>query len=311
MNRRPQIILKKGTLWQDIVKATENALSVGAQIPIPTDYEYVEDSGIRFFVRILSHLEEKDKARKKQHDVSLAEGKCVNPFLPYDNDMFVADISETHVALLNKFNVVEHHLLIVTRHFEDQETLLTPRDFEALWACMSEYNSFGFYNGGVEAGASQRHKHLQMIPLPLSPEGPEVPIEPLLKKAHFNNKLGTIPGFPFCHVFVRFEENIMASPYNAARKTFELYSTMLEKLGFESPRIDIQKRQSTPYCLLMTRQWMLLVPRSREFFDSISINSLGFAGALLVRDSMQMNLVKKVGPVNVLKHVALPLQQAG
>ena len=81
---------------------------------------------------------------------------------------------------------------------------------------------------------------------------------------------------------------------------------MLEKLGLESPRSDILKRQSMQYCLLVTRQWMLLVPRSREFFDSVSINSLGFAGALLVRDSMQMDLIKKAGPMNVLKSVALP-----
>jgi len=295
-------------LWQDIVAATKNAIRTGAQFPIPTDYEFVEDSGIRFFVRILSRLQEKDEARKKQQEVSLSEGKSANPFLPYDKNMFVADISETHIALLNKFNVVEHHLLIVTRHFEDQETLLTTHDFAALWACMSEYNGFGFYNGGEEAGASQRHKHLQMVPLPLSPEGPEIPIDPLLKEARFDDELGTIPAFPFSHIFAILEENIVASPYNAARKTFELYSIMLEKLGLESPLSDILKIQSNPYCLLLTRQWMLLVPRSREFFDSISINSLGFAGTLLVRDSKQMDLIKKVGPMNVLKSVAFPVK---
>ena len=172
---------------------------------------------------------------------------------------------------------------------------------------MSEYSSFGFYNGGEEAGASQRHKHLQMVPLPLTPEGPDVPIEPLLKEAQFDDNLGIIPALPFSHVFARLEEKHVASPFAAARKSLELYSAMLEKLGFESPRSYILKRQSKPYCLLVTRQWMLLVPRSREFLDSISINSLGFAGALLVRDSMQMDLIKKVGPMNVLKSVALPL----
>jgi ATP adenylyltransferase len=306
MERNSRIILKKGTLWHDIVKATQNALRIGAQIPMPTDYEFVEDNGIRFFVRILSRLHEKDEARKKQHDESLAGQKTANPFLPYDKNMFVADISETHVALLNKFNVVEHHLLIVTRHFEDQETLLTLHDFEALWTCMSEYTGFGFYNGGEEAGASQKHKHIQMVPLPLAPEGPSIPVEPLLKKAQLNNKLGTIPSLPFSHVFATLEENNLASPHDTAKKTFALYSTMLEKLGLESPRVGIITWQSKPYCLLLTRQWMLLVPRSREFFDSISINSLGFAGALLVRDSEQMDLIKKIGPMNVLNTVALP-----
>ena len=48
--------------------------------------------------------------------------------------MFVADVSDTHLCLLNKFNVIEHHLLIVTRKFEHQETLLTVRDFQAVLA---------------------------------------------------------------------------------------------------------------------------------------------------------------------------------
>ncbi|NIO40609.1 MAG: phosphorylase, partial [Burkholderiales bacterium] len=40
---------------------------------------------------------------------------AMNPFLPYGKDLFVSDISETHLALLNKFNVIDYHLLIVTR----------------------------------------------------------------------------------------------------------------------------------------------------------------------------------------------------
>ena len=67
--------------------------------------------------------------------------------------MYVADLSATHVGLLNKFYVVPHHLLIVTRHFESQESSLTPADFQTLWSCLAEYNSLGFYNSGAAAGA--------------------------------------------------------------------------------------------------------------------------------------------------------------
>ncbi|MEQ8960116.1 MAG: phosphorylase, partial [Coleofasciculus sp. C2-GNP5-27] len=58
------------------------------------------------------------------------------------------------------------------------------------------------------------------------------------------------------------------------------------------------------YNLLATREWMLIVPRSQEEFESISINSLGFAGALLVRNSQQMQSLKDAGPVTILKHVS-------
>ncbi len=295
-----------GTLWQKIVQVTENGLSIGALLPIPTESEFIEDNGIRFFVRILSGLRLKDEARKQQQENSIT-GNLVNPFLPYDKDLFVADISETHVAILNKFNVVEHHLLIITRDFECQETLLNLQDFRALWICMAEYNSLGFYNAGEAAGASQRHKHLQIVPLPIASEGPEVPIEPLLIKAVFKGDFATVPAFRFLHVLVRLNPEVAQSPMNAAEKTFELYCGMLRRVGMTCPDSEGLKRQSGPYCLLVTRKWMLLIPRSREFFDSISINSLGFAGALLVRNREQMEMVKIFGPMNMLRDVALPV----
>ncbi len=56
--------LQKGTLWQKILGVTENALSTGALLPIPTEYEFIEDCGMRFFVRILSGLRLKDEAKQ-------------------------------------------------------------------------------------------------------------------------------------------------------------------------------------------------------------------------------------------------------
>lgn len=304
MNSR--ILLEKNTLWKAVIHTSEKALRTGAQFPIPTGHEFIEDAGMRFFVRILTSLERKAEEKQKQK-ASEAAGKSVNPFLPYDKALHVADISDTHSALLNKYNVAENHLLIVTRHFEDQEVLLTVSDFEALWVCMAEYNGLGFYNGGEAAGASQRHKHLQMVPLPLAPDGPEIPIEPLFTEAAFRGIMGTIPAFPFRHVFVRLANNMVNSPSEAARRLFEIYASSLVHLGMEPPDAGSLKRQSAPYCFILTRKWVLLVPRSREFCGSISINSLGFAGALLVRNTEEMGFLKEYGPMEVLRTVGMPL----
>jgi ATP adenylyltransferase len=300
-----RILLKRGSLWGRIVRTTEEALRTGSQFPVPTDYEFIEDAGMRFFVRVLSSLRHKDEDMQRQRESSASGNKTTNPFLPYDKTLYVADISDSHVALLNKFNVVKHHLLIITRHFESQDSLLTLGDFEALWTCMREYNSLGFYNGGEEAGASQAHKHLQVVPLPLAPEGPETPIDPLLANAYFQDSSGTVPGLPFLHSFVRLEDDVKASPLQIAEESFRLYGSMLNQVGLPTPDTEGAEIPSKPYCLLVTRKWMLLVPRSKEFFDSISINSLGFAGALLVRDSQQLALLKSYGPMEALKSVAL------
>ena len=297
--------MKKGTLWQAVTRTAENALAVGALLPIPTGYEFVQDGGVGFFVRILSGLERKDEERRQRAKPGNS-GVRVNPFLPYEQTLFVADISKTHLAVLNKFNVVEHHLLIITREFEDQEILLNREDFEALLACLLEYDALGFYNGGEAAGASQSHKHLQVVPLPVAPEGPRVPVEPLLAAAEFRAGIGQIKGFPFRHAFIRLDADTLASSGGGAGKIFGLYCDMLRYTGLKAPSGARDERQSAPYCLLITRDWMLLVPRSREFFHGVSINSLGFAGALLVRNREEMAILKRCGPMSALRDVGLP-----
>ena len=51
---------------------------------------------------------------------------------------------------------------------------------------------------------------------------------------------------------------------------------------------------------------MLLVPRSKEFFGPISVNALGFAGALLAKNQHEMKLLMEQG-MGVLLHTAQPL----
>jgi sulfate adenylyltransferase (ADP) / ATP adenylyltransferase len=298
-----KILLQPGTLWKTVIERSEYAYKCGALLSIPTEFEFVEQDGVKFLVRILSNLVRKDAAKQKQKEQTAVSGKDFNPFLPYDEDLFVADISETHVCVLNKFNVVDHHLLIITRAFEEQESLLTLEDFAAMWACLAEYDGLAFYNGGQVAGASQRHKHLQVVPLPLTNSDAAIPIQPLFAAAAFQGAIATIPGLPFTHAFADLDPSWAASPLTAAKNTLEIYHTLLNAVGITA--VDANK-QSSAYNFLATREWMLIVPRSQEEFQEISVNSLGFAGALLVRNQEQMQILKHQGPMNILKSVAVP-----
>jgi ATP adenylyltransferase len=300
-----KILLQPGTLWTSIKQRTEHALQCGALLSIPTEFEFVEQDGVRFLVRILSNLNRKKAAQEKQKTQSATSGKEFNPFLPYEQDLCVADISDTHVCILNKFNVVDYHLLIITRAFEEQENLLTLEDFAAMWACLADFDGLAFYNGGKIAGASQRHKHLQLVPLTLAGSGSQIPIEPLLAFAQFQNSIATIPGLPFVHAFATLDSDWAKSPLIAAEATLECYHSLLRAVGIEA--ID-GNRQSSAYNFLATREWMLIVPRSQEHFQSISVNSLGFAGALLVRNEQEMEILKKQGPMTMLKNVAFSTQ---
>jgi ATP adenylyltransferase len=281
-----------GTFFDAVRERSARAERRGALLSIPTSFELIEDpeTGIEFLVRISLQLKRKHEARSAQPRTG------ENPFRPYDPDLFVADISPTHVCLLNKFNVLDHHLLLVTREFEDQESLLTLEDFEALWLCMAEGEGLGFYNAGTDAGASQPHKHLQLVSVPIG-TGPErTPMEPLLADADLEGPLGTVESLPFAHTVARLGARTSPGRRGTAAAALETYRAMLTRVGIDAgaPR---------PYNLLVTRDWMFLVPRRRGFFRSIEVNALGLAGALLVRDQEQLDFLRREGPMTLLRGV--------
>jgi ATP adenylyltransferase len=290
-----KILLKPDTLWTRVKQRTQTASECGALKSIPTEFELVAQDGINFLVRILVNLDLKKAATEVQEKQTRTTGKEFNPFLPYEEDLFVADISDTHVCILNKFNVVDHHLLIITRAFEPQESLLTLADFTAMCSSLAEFPGLVFYNSGKLAGASQRHKHLQIIPLPLTTG--DLPIAPLFNQAKFQGAIATIPGLPFLHAFTHLH------PEDSAETILVKYQSLLQAVEIES----IHHSPSGAYNLLATREWMLLVPRSQEDFQSISVNSLGFAGALLVRNPEMMQMLKDIGPMNILRQVSFPV----
>jgi ATP adenylyltransferase len=297
--------LAPGTLWPAILRQTKHALSCGALQPIDTVQLAIEGGGVRFLVRQVSSLTRKEEQQAQAHRLQTEKRPRANPFLPYEPDLFVTDISDTHLALLNKFNVIDDHLLIVTRKFERQETLLDLADFEALLACMAEFDGIGFYNAGPEAGASQPHKHLQIVPLPLGDIGPSVPIEPLLAAADTQVSVGHVPGLPFRHAFARcgLGDSTCA---DSAKSALHCYRALLEAAGVGAIESNGEACQAMPYNLLVTRRWMLLVPRSAERVEGVSVNALGFAGSLFVRDAAQMNMIEQLGPMTVLQRAALP-----
>jgi len=294
-------VLKPGTLWPLLLARTADARHCGAIHSIPTTSETIEHGGVAFHVRIVTALEKKQTAKAAQSGA--------NPFLPYDPDLFVAEISPTHVALLNKFNVVDHHLLIVTRRFEDQQALLTDEDCEALLICLAEVDGLAFYNAGPAAGASQPHKHLQLIPLPAATEF-RLPIEPLLRSVQMAGTTGTVPGLPFLHAYAPMDPHWLDPQTDGAASLLACYHSLLQAAGLSIRPEPGGPGTSAPYNLLVTPRWLLLVPRAEECFEGISINALGFAGALLVKNDKELEVLRKHGPMTALQRVSLPWKPA-
>jgi ATP adenylyltransferase len=274
--------------------------------PIATTQRTLVDQGISFLARMLT-----SEARKpRPATVDYNNAGSANPFLPFERRLFVADASPTHVCVLNKYCVVDHHLLIITRHFEHQECALTFDDFFALWRCLSEYPSLGFYNSGMVAGASQPHKHLQLVPLPISGSDENLPLQRLYgAETSTTGRVVRLRRVPFAHAMVFWQGDAATSLTRHAETSLRAYYEMLDRLRIEvggnSPRI------ATAYNLLATNRWMLLVPRYRERFQSISLNALAFAGAFLVPDANRLARLRSAGPMTALKWAAPPTPPGG
>lgn len=276
------------TFWATVAARAEAALAAGAMHDFECELQFIEDAGVDFVVRRATTFPRGETAAGRGKG---APRLADNPFLDPEPPLVVGPVGEAHLAVLNKFSVLRQHLLLVTRHFVDQRTLLAEGDFAALSQCMEQAEVLAFYNGGPQAGASQAHKHVQVVTLPLSPRR-SVPMSALLERE---------PAMlPFRHAFTRLARGDTAQP----DALLAAYRSLLERAGIEPVRRDGIEWQSRPYSLVVTHEWMLVVPRSRDRFHGISINTLAFAGSFFVRDRAQLDTVARAGPMRVLASVA-------
>lgn len=92
--------------------------------------------------------------------------------------------------MLNKFAIVPEHFILATASFAPQTHLLTPADLGAARACIDAYKAAGdgdgegggrrlfvFFNSGEHSGASQPHRHLQLLPVDRMRDGLPEPEE--------------------------------------------------------------------------------------------------------------------------------------
>lgn len=288
------MLLTPDQLWPVVRRQSHHALETGALVPMSTSVQGLKDQGLRFAVRRVERIAHKDAAAPSAQNP-------VDPFAPpYEPDLYLGEVSNTHVALLNKFNVLEDHLLLVTREYEPQTRLLEESDFRAMLRALAGTEGLAFYNGGTQAGASQSHKHLQVVPLPLAEAVPRIPFIPFFKRAATGGGPVQSPELPFVHAAVPMPAGWPDAPDPAAPIVTGLYRLLWRELGHTLTGSE----QPVPYNLLATRDWLWLVPRRREKYQGIAVNALGFAGSLLVRDAAMHRQLEAIGPLRVLTEVS-------
>lgn len=287
--------LRAGDLPAAVRARSKAAAASGALVSLPTRVHALVDGGIEFAVRVTANV-----ARKAAAAATEADGDPFAP--PWEPELLVGAVSRTHVALLNKFNVLPEHLLLVTRDYRPQTELLDAADLEAALIALAAGDGLVFYNGGPEAGASQPHKHLQRVPLPLGPGSAPLPFAPLLAAAELAGGVGHSPSLPFAHAVAPVAAAWWQAPSMHAGDALASLQALWRALGHEAAAGE----QPTPYNLLLTREWMWLVPRTRGESAGLAVNALGYAGALLVRDDDQLARLRRTGPLRLLAATAAP-----
>ncbi|MHC3923648.1 ATP adenylyltransferase family protein [Alcaligenes nematophilus] len=278
-------------ILQRLDQLSQAALASGDLLPVQAQEELIHDQGLTFFVRWVSTLAAKDAA-----SVSIPGGPRdpnFNPFLPPAPALTVDDASSTHNIVLNKFAVCDLHLVLADKVFSEQLSPLREIDFRILADFLAVQGGLGFYNGGGPAGASQRHKHTQWIPQAASNGSlalylDKLPTQAAAGSAHQH------PALAFEHCFVRLQD--AQEPEVLAASLLSSYRTACNELGLEPAEDGLLP----PHNMLAGQGWMLVVPRSVELVDGISVNALSYAGCIYVRTPEQIDLVRQIGPLGVL-----------
>jgi ATP adenylyltransferase len=220
-------------------------------------------------------------------------GPKPNPFLPWDQRLELARPGPDHALILNKFPVQRGHLLLITQSWQPQSGWLRSSDWQVLAAVESECSGLWFFNSCAAAGASQPHRHLQL--LPRQADEPSCPLSEQLQA----QLEGRLEPWPWRY---RLSRRYQACTAAAAIELDRLYQLHQRELGLgESSQ---QPQPLRPYNLLFDRHWFMTVERTQEHWAGFSVNALGYAGCLLVTPESDQGWLTHKGPWELLKAVA-------
>lgn len=237
--------------------------------------------------------------------------------------------------MLNKFAVVPEHFILATTPFKQQTHILEPDDLDATRACIEAYAAaaataagedggeddglFAFFNCGEHSGASQPHRHIQLLPIARMKDGlgPDDAQWNVLAR-HLGDE-STVP--PFRTFTERIEMSMTAD------QLWEIYlrlyreacRAVAEHAG-EDPTLEIPAEGETriSYNMAMTTTTLTICPRLTEgeslkdregtTVGKLALNGTVLAGTALVKTEAEWDALRKDpnALVKILQAIGLP-----
>ena len=273
--------MKKEIYWEKALQKTKISINSKSLFPLnTTDITKKLYKGNDFIIREL------DITKFKKNTLI---GPKINPFKPWDKILEIDSIGNGHQLILNKYPVQLGHVLLITNEWKEQNGWLDIKDWEAIKEVNKDTSGLWFFNSGPLAGASQPHRHIQL--LRRDPSELSCPREKwilALNNLNYKNE--------------KFSKNIILKKFSKSlneENIHEIYKDLSYNLGLGDPRND--KKPKYPYNLIFTDRWMIIIKRKTDNLFGISINALGFAGYILVTENSDIKYLRELGPEKLLE----------
>ena len=273
--------MQREIYWEKALEQTKISIEGGHLFPLPT-------------VDITKEIYDKTDFIIKKLDTSKFQrdrkiGPKINPFNPWEKQLEIEKIGRYHQLILNKYPVQIGHILLITNQWMPQNGWLDLKDWDAIKKVNNDTSGLWFFNSCPIAGASQPHRHIQLLR-----RGINEMICP--REEWFLN-------FKKRNVRKKLFKNIIVKPFDFSKdinNIYEVYTGLSRNMGLGDPHID--KKPKKPYNLLVTNNWIAMIIRSNDKILGFSVNGLGFAGYLLVTEKSNTKYLELNGPEVLLEN---------
>ncbi|TWU74868.1 hypothetical protein ED733_002540 [Metarhizium rileyi] len=255
--------------------------------------EYRRIAGLDFEFRVSKVL--KDKPADTTSPPSTGNGSVVPKQRPGSDinthGSEIGQLDESHFLTFNGYSCYRPHYLILTLdgHRRQWEPLCID-DFRAVYAFFEAYGEdyLVFFNGGVEAGCSRLHKHLQAIPNESFDGNP------------WRNLDENSDAMPFTY----FEKKLGMN--SNAEASLAAYTAALEMVQRTRGCEISQQDRAPPHNVIMDRDRILVIPRRAAGNGLVGVNAMGMLGMIWTQSEESLQLWLDAGPHTVLEHVGFP-----
>lgn len=226
-----------------------------------------------------------------------------------------------HFVVLNKFAIVPEHFILATKEFKPQTHVLDADDLHATLACIRAYEEdaaasvapsgssgdgalFAFFNCGEHSGASQPHRHIQLLPVAAMREGLPADSAWGVLASRLDDDGTTAPFRTFAETI-----GLDTSREDLHAAYLRLYGQAVRAAATGDESVSVVEAAGTgeaavSYNMAMTRDRLVLCPRladgasvkdpdTGEAVGQVSLNGTMLAGTALVKTEAEWDALRR------------------